>query len=170
MMNKAIDASLTTEPLVTLAEKRGIGVAFSKVDLYPNQVIAALLYSGEFIKKRPEVAKRFMVAYLQSVRFYNDALVDGRFKGPNAKEVIDILMASTPLKDRSIYENVIANWCNPDGRVNEASLRKDLEFFRSRKEFDLAPGASVETAVDNSFVEHAVSVLGPYRPRNASLQ
>jgi NitT/TauT family transport system substrate-binding protein len=165
MTNKAIDASLTTEPLVTLAVKRGVAVAFSKTDLYPNQVIAALLYGGEFINKRPEVAKKFMVAYLQAVRFYNDALVDGRFKGPNAKEVVDILIASTPLKDRSLYDDVIANWCNPDGRVNEASLRKDTAFFRTRKDFDLSPKASVEASIDNSFVDYALSVLGPYKPQ-----
>ncbi len=163
MSNKAIDAALTTEPLVTLAERRGIAVRFSKVDLYPNQVIAAMLYSGDFIKKRPEVAKRFMVAYLKSVRFFNEALVDGRFKGPNADEVLKILIAATPLKDRTIYETAIANWVNPDGRVNEASLRKDLEFFKTRKEFDLASSASVDAAVDNSFVEHALKVLGPYQ-------
>jgi len=165
MTNKAIDASLTTEPLVTMAEKKGIAVRFSKVDLYPNQVIAALLYGGDFIKNRSDVAKRFMVAYLQSVRFFNDALVDGRFKGPNADETINILMAATPLKDRAVYESAVANWVNPDGRVNEASLRKDLAFFKTRKEFELAPNASVDEAVDNSFVENAVKVLGPYKPK-----
>ena len=167
LANKAIDASLTTEPLVTLAVKKGIAVAFSKPDLYPNQVIAALLYGGEFIKNRPEIAKKFMVAYLQAVRFYNDGLVDGRFKGPNAKEVVDILIADTPLKDRSVYDDVIANWCNPDGRVNEGSLRKDLAFFRTRKDFDLSPKASVEASIDNSFVDYALSVLGPYKPQQA---
>lgn len=165
MTNKAIDASLTTEPLVTLAEQKGIAVRFSKVDLYPNQVIAALLYGGDFIKKRGDVAKRFMVAYLQSVRFFNDALVDGRFKGPNAGETINILIAATPLKDRAVYESAIANWVNPDGRVNEDSLRKDFAFFKTRKEFELAPNASVDEAVDNSFVEYAVKVLGPYKPK-----
>jgi NitT/TauT family transport system substrate-binding protein len=168
LANKAIDASLTTEPFVTLAVKRGIAVAFSKPDLYPNQVIAALLYGGEFIKNRPEVAKKFMVAYLQAARFYNDALVDGRFKGPNAKEVINILIANTPLKDRSVYEDMIANWCNPDGRVNEYSLHKDLAFFRTRKDFDLSPKASVEASIDNSFVDYALSVLGPYKPQQAA--
>ena len=165
LANKAIDASLTTEPLVTLAVRKGVAVTFSKPDLYPNQVIAALLYGGEFIKNRPEVARKFMVAYLQAVRFYNDALVHGRFKGPNAKEVIDILIAATPLKDRSVYNDVIANWCNPDGRVNEESLRKDVAFFRTRKEFDLSPKASVDDAIDSSFVDYALSVLGPYKPR-----
>jgi len=168
MTNKAIDASLTTEPLVTLAVKRGIAERFSKVDLYPNQVIAALLYSGELIKKRPDVANRFMVAYLKSVRFFNDALVDGYFRGPNADEVIDILIAATPLKDRAVYKDVIANWVNPDGHVNEASLRKDLEFFKTRKEFDLAATASVDEAVDHSFVDHALKVLGPYTPKVAT--
>jgi NitT/TauT family transport system substrate-binding protein len=170
MMNRAIDASFTTEPLVALAVSRGIAVRFSKPELYPNQVIAALLYGGEFIAKRPEVAKKFMVGYLEAVRFYNDALLDGRFKGSTAKEVIDILTESTSLKDRSVYDEVYANGCDPNGIVNEASLHKDFEFFKTRKEFQLAPNASVESVVDTSFARYAVSVLGPYRSKSASAQ
>lgn len=168
MKNKAIDASFTTEPLVALAVDQGIAVRFSKPDLYPNQVIAALMYGGEFIAKRPEVAKKFMIGYLEAVRFYNDALEDGRFTGPRAQEVIDILTRSTRLKDRSIYGKVFANGCDPDGEVNEASLQKDLAFFKTRKEFQLAPEASVESVMDTSFARHAVSVLGPYKPMSAS--
>ena len=66
-----------------------------------------------------------------------------------------------------VYEAAIANSVNPDGRVNEASLRKDLDFFRTRKEFELAPNASVESAIDNSFVDNAVKVLGPYKPKGS---
>lgn len=168
LMNKAIDASFTTEPLVAMAVERGIAVRFAKPELYPHQVIAALLYGGEFIAKRPEVAKKFMIGYLEAVRFYNDALVDGRFKGPTAKEVIDILAESTTVKDRAVYDQVLANGCDPNGIVNEASLRKDLEFFKTRKEFQLAPNASVESVVDTSFARYAVSVLGPYRAQSAS--
>jgi len=109
-----------------------------------------------------------MVAYLKSVRFFNDALIDGHFKGPNADEVIDILIAATPLKDRAVYKDVIANWVNPDGRVNETSLRKDLEFFKTRKEFDLSASDSVDQAVDHSFVDHALKILGPYTPKAAT--
>ena len=167
MANKAIDGALTTEPLVTLAVKKGIAVRFTGPDLYPDQVIAALLYSGEFIKKRPDVARRFMLGYVESVRYFNDGIVDGHFVGPVGDEVIDILVEATALKDRALYKDVIVNWCNPDGYVNAASLRKDLAFFKSRPEFELVPSVTVEDAIDNSFVDYALATLGPYKPAAA---
>lgn len=170
MMNKAIDASFTTEPLVAMAVDRGIAVRFSKPELYPNQVIAGLLYGGEFIAKRPEVAKKFMIGYLEAVRLYNDALVEGLFKGPAAKEVVDILIDATTIKDRAVYDKVFANGCDPNGIVNEASLQKDLDFFKTRKEFQLAPNASVEATVDPTFARYAVSVIGPYKPMSAPVR
>ena len=161
LSNKAIDASLTTEPLVTLAIKRGVAVAFSGPDLYPNQVIAALVYGGHFIAQRPDIARKFMVGYIEGVRYFNGALVDGKFTGPHAADVIDILIADTSIKDRAMYSEMIPNWVNPDGRVNEDSLRKDLAFFRSRLDFGLAENASIEAAIDHSFVDHAIKILGP---------
>jgi hypothetical protein len=35
--------------------------------------VAVLAYGPKFWRERPDVARRFMVAYLRSVRFYNDA-------------------------------------------------------------------------------------------------
>ena len=170
MANKAIDGALTTEPLVTLAVKKGIAVRFTGPDLYPNQVIAALLYSGEFIKKRPEVARRFMLGYVESVRYFNDGIVDGHFVGPVGDEIIDILVEGTKLKDRALYKDVIVNWCNPDGYVNTDSLRKDLAFFKSRKEFELVPTVTVEDAIDNSFVDYAVAKLGAVQAGDGSCE
>ena len=67
-----------------------------------------------------------MRAYLRAVRFYHRALISGRLDGPIGDEVIDILIEATNLKDRQLYRDVIVNWCNPDGFVPIASLRKEL--------------------------------------------
>ena len=105
-----------------------------------------------------------MRAYLRGVRMYNDALKDGRLAGPKANEVIPILVKYTTIKDESMFRRMVPSYCNPDGEVNVASLKKDLEFFRELGLIE-KKDASVEGVVDNSFARAAVAKLGPYRPQ-----
>ena len=66
--NKAIDAAMAIEPMVTLAEDRGIAVPlFEVARVAPDNTNQWLFYSSEFIKNRPEVGKRFLVAYMKSL-------------------------------------------------------------------------------------------------------
>jgi NitT/TauT family transport system substrate-binding protein len=162
--NKAIDASVTTEPSATRAEQMGVAVRVGGGDqVFPNQQVATILYSGDFIKQRPDEARKFMRAYLKAARDYNDALRDGRLAGPNAEEIIGILTETTNIKDPKVYKAITSNGVHPDGRINEESLRKDLQFFRER---GLIEGSvTVEQVVDNSFVEWALKDLGPYKAR-----
>ena len=163
--NKAIDASMTNEPTVSLSVKRGVAVRVAGNDIiYPGQQTAVVLYSGVFIKEQPEAARKFMRAYLKGVRDYNDALKDGRIAGKNAEEVIAILTEYTAIKDADIYRAIIANACNPDGQVNADSLRKDFAFFTEQ---GLIKGpVAFQDIFDNSFIEAALRDLGPYKKAN----
>lgn len=162
LSNAAVDASVTTEPSATQAVERGIAVKLSTEKAYPDQQVAVLLYSGEFIKTKPELAKKFMVAYLKGARFYNDALKDGRFAGPNAAELISILTAETSVKDPELIKKMTPNAIDPDGKLNDASLKKDYAFYKEQGY--LEGNVTAEQVVDKSFVEAAVKVLGPYKP------
>lgn len=165
--NKAIEASITNEPTMTLAVEEHVAVRVAGNDVtYPGQQTAVVYYSDNFIQKRRAVAERFMHAYLRGIRDYNDALKDGRFAGPNADEVVAILTEATAVKDTGLYRRITPSAVNPDGAVNMASLRKDLEFFKEQKLIE-SKDASVDRVVDNSFVTEAVAKLGPYRPQTA---
>ena len=59
-------------------------------------------YGAQFVTKRPEVGRRFMKAYLQGVRDYNDALKDGRIAGSKAEEIIDAIARYSVTKDRDL--------------------------------------------------------------------
>jgi len=163
--NKAIDASITNEPTVTRAVQSGAAVRFAGNDVfYPNQQTAVVLYGDDFIKNHPDIAKKFMRAYIKAARDYNDALKDGRLAGPNAPEVISILTEYTSIKDPNIHKAIVPNGCNPDGKVFEASLKKDLQFFKDQ---DLVKGdVTVEQVLDQSFADAVVKELGPYKPRS----
>jgi NitT/TauT family transport system substrate-binding protein len=163
--NKGIDASITNEPTMTRAIEDGVAVRVAGNDVtYPDQQTAVTFFSDDFIKNRRDVAERFMRAYLRGVRMYNDALKDGRLAGPAASEVIPILIKYTTIKDESMFRRMVPSYCNPDGEVNVASLKKDLEFFRELGLIE-KKDANVDGVVDSSFAKAAVAKLGPYRPQ-----
>jgi NitT/TauT family transport system substrate-binding protein len=161
--NKAIDASITNEPTMTRTIEDGVAIRVAGNDVtYPDQQTAVTFFSDQFIHRR-ELAQRFMRAYLRGARVYNDALKDGRLAGPKANEVISILTKYTPIKDASMFRRMVPSWVNPNGEVNMASLRKDLDFFRELGLIE-KKDISVDGVVDSSFAKAAVTQLGPYQP------
>ncbi len=164
--NKAIDAGVSNEPTATQAEREGVATTAPGMDdLFPNHQTAVLIYSDAFAKQNRDAALKFMRAYIRGVRFYNDALKDGRIAGPNADEIIDTLVERTDVKDAALQRAMRPAADNPDGGVDEASLATDLAFF---KELNLVQPATVEVkdVVDNSFVDEVVKALGPYKPKS----
>src|SRR5436309_7817028 len=162
--NKGIDASITNEPTMTRAIEEGVAVRVAGNDItYPDQQTAVTFFSEQFIRKRRDVAERFMRAYIRGVRMYNDALKDGGLAGPKADEVIPILVKYTAIKDEGMFRRMIPSYVNPDGAVNVASLKKDLDFFRELGLIE-KKDIGVEGVVDDSFAKAAVAKLGPYRP------
>lgn len=166
LQNKAVDAALTTEPSATRAVQSGAAVRVMGDDvIYPNHQLAVVFYAGAFIKSDPESAKRFMRAYLRAARDYNAGLKDGKIAGPNAPEVISILTEYTSIKDPAVYRAITPQGISPDGKVHEASLKNDLQYF---KDVGLVKGkVSVEQVLDHSFVDAALKDLGPYKPAAA---
>jgi NitT/TauT family transport system substrate-binding protein len=163
LQNKAVDASMTTEPSATRAVESGAAVRVMGDDeIYPDHQLSVVLYSGQFVKQQRDVAQRFMRAYLRAIRDYNDALSNGKLAGPKADEVIAILTEYTKIKDAAVYRAITPQGCNPDGRVHLPSLRNDLAFLMEQKE--VQGRVSVEQVIDASFIDAAVKSLGPYRP------
>jgi NitT/TauT family transport system substrate-binding protein len=158
--NRGIDGGVTNEPTVTRAIREGFAVRASPQTIYPGQQTAVVLFSESFANRRA-LAQRFITAYLRAVRDYNGALKDGRLAGANAGEIIAILTQYTAIKDPETFATMAAFAVNPDGQVNAATLRNDLEFFKERRLVD--GKVSVEQVIDHSFAEEAVRALGAYK-------
>jgi NitT/TauT family transport system substrate-binding protein len=162
--NKAIDASMTNEPTASEAVKEGLAARIAGNDeIYPDQQTAVVLYSEIFARQRPQLALKFMRAYIKAVREYNDALKGGKIAGPNADEVISILTEYTFIKDPQVHRTIMPAAIDPDGRMNVSGLRNDLQFFKERKLIQ-DQAITVERIVDTSFAAAAVKELGPYKP------
>jgi NitT/TauT family transport system substrate-binding protein len=164
--NGSIDAALPNEPFATIMERQGTAVRIMGNDVwYPNQEIAVVIYGKSLLAERRELGLPFMRAWIRAVRFYNDALAGGHLRGRTAKDVIDALVASTDIKDRSIYNDMIASSVNPDGKMNAASLADDLAFFKQQGLIQVP--VEVAAAIDTGFQADAVRSLGPYRERRS---
>jgi NitT/TauT family transport system substrate-binding protein len=163
LRNRAIDASITTEPTTTFIVKAAIAARFVGSDsFYPNQQTAVIIYAGDFIKNRPAEAFKFMRAYLRAVRDYNTALKDGKLAGKGAEEIISILTEYASLKDPEVYRAMTPHGCNPDGKVNIESLQKDWLFFKDKG--DISGKLTVDQVVDMRFVDSVLNEIGPYSP------
>jgi NitT/TauT family transport system substrate-binding protein len=160
--NHKIDASITNEPTVTLAINKGVAVRASDKAIYPGQQTAVVLYSQNFINDHRDQAQKFMDAYVRALRYYNDALSDGKLAGPTADDVISILTRYTKIKNPAVYRAITPNAADPDGHVHMAGLRNDLTFFKQQG--FVHGDINVEDVVDDSFANEAAKRLGPYHP------
>lgn len=161
--NGAIDAAMPLEPNATIAERQGVAIRIMGNDKWsPYEEQAVVFYGPTLLRRRRDIGTRFMVAYLRAVRFYNDALVGGHLRGRMAKDVIDVLVRTTPVKDPTIYREMVSQAVNVDGKLNMNSLAEDLAFFK-RQGWITAPVTAAQS-VDNEFAVAAVRQLGPYKP------
>jgi NitT/TauT family transport system substrate-binding protein len=160
--NGALDAAIVAEPFITYMLRQGTAVKLMGVDEYaPDFQNAVTLYGADFAKRKPEAAKSFMRALVRAMRFYNDALKDARLAGPNAPEVIAIMVKYAALKDAATYREIVSHGVDPDGGVNVASLKQSWQYFRDSGQID--GSITVDDVLDLSFVKAAVATLGPYQ-------
>ena len=128
LSNKAVDAAMLVEPFVAIAVERKVGVRWKGVeDFMPfpaqNGVIA---YSEQFMKDQPDVAERWMTAYLRGVRTYLDLQSD-----PGKRDdVFAVVSQFTELKNRALFDEMQPIGFDRDGRVELQSIQFDEDWFQ----------------------------------------
>jgi NitT/TauT family transport system substrate-binding protein len=162
LQNKAIDAAVVSEPLATMAERSGAGVRVVPDDVaYPDQQLLALMYGGPFISTKRPLAEKFMLAYLKGVRSYDDATAGGHIHGQNAGAIAKIIGDEMNISDLTLITGMTTPAYDPNGALNEASLRDDLAFFK--KQGYVTANVEVDKCIDTSFAAAAAKTLGPYK-------
>ena len=158
--NGAIDGGVIIEPSLTAAVTRGLATTWE-----PGRSSAAyggvyqagvLLYSGQFAGQ-PDLARRFMTAYLQGVRVYNDAFL----RGEGRADVVRVLTEATTVRDPALYDQMNMAGLDPDGRLVRESLQIELDYLKQRGYYSGA--LTLDSILDLSFAETAAQQLGPYR-------
>jgi NitT/TauT family transport system substrate-binding protein len=153
----SLAASFLIEPFLTLGKQQGVlDVLVSSEKVAPGREITEVLYASGFAQKTA-AANNFMAAYLQGVRDYVDTFFRGR--GDRALAVSQ-LVQRLAVKDPALYDKMGMPAVNPDGRINAADVKAQQDWYVGRGE--VQQPIDVAQAVDNSFAEFALSVLGPY--------
>lgn len=157
--NKGVEITLTPEPFATLIVEKGIAVKLASVgEFYPNQQQTVMIYGGQFIKDRPDVAQRFMNAYIRGVRAYMAVIKDDHLTGDGSDEVIASIIKHSTTKDEGLLRRISAVNINTDGIVSYESMEKDWEFLSSKGLIENM--TTPDDIIDMSFAEKAVKQLG----------
>jgi NitT/TauT family transport system substrate-binding protein len=158
--SRNLDATVIPEPFQTRLVDQGLASVYQQsYEVYPGFQVAEVMYSADFAQQQPDLARRFMTAYLRGVRVYNDAFVKG---DAAARQVtIAALIQNTLVKDAALYDRMVFAFLDPNGHINLSSLADDQAYW-------LASGAQqapidLNALVDYSFADAAVQALGPYR-------
>ena len=156
--NGSVDVAAPTEPTATRILDAGTAVLVTRTDVVvPGEQTAVVLFAEKFAQDK-DAATRFMTAYLQGVRLYNDAF-DKKDPAKRA-DAVQILAQATKL-DAALIDRLVMPGLHPDGKVNVESLNASQQYFVAKgsqtKAVDMAK------VVDPSFADAAAKQLGVYR-------
>jgi len=159
MANGKLDAAIMVEPFATAAEARGIGKIVMPLDqLLPDFQTSLIYYNAQWAREHPDDARRWMIAYVRGLRYYNRAFTDPRVRD----EVITILAAHTPVKDRAVYDKMIWPGLNPDGIVAPRTMLDFERWLLNTRQ--IIEFITPSRFVDQSFAQYAIKVLGLTTP------
>lgn len=154
LQNGAVDAAIIVEPSATVAtyKVRSAVSLMTPDEVLQDFPIAVVVYSPGFLK-RTDTARRWMVAYIRGLQYYNDALADPALRS----EVVEILRKYTSVKDQELYDRMIWPGLSPDGTFDLKWIPSLLEFMASQRAIQsMVPP---EKVVDFGFVRSALEAL-----------
>jgi NitT/TauT family transport system substrate-binding protein len=151
----AIDAALTGSPYSEQILAGGKGVLLAQ-DMAPGAMTTVFMYSGKFMKERPELAKRFMIALVKGSRaMQGDKYLDSA----NLKAYMRYV-TSTEDAIRKGKPQLF----DPNLKVYVDSIKDLEEVFRWAGWTNYTTVIPHNRMIDSSFEENAVKVLGPFKP------
>ena len=151
MKQGSVDAALVGPPYSDQIIKDGTGALLAQ-DIAPGAMTTVWMYSGQFIKDRPEVARRFMVALVTGAR----AMQGDKYLDP---ENIKAYLKYTPSTEGAIKSGV-PPFIDPNLEIYLDSIKTMEEVFRGEGWTDYTNVISSDQMVDTSFGDNAVKVLG----------
>jgi NitT/TauT family transport system substrate-binding protein len=157
MKNKGVDAVFEVQPFIAAIQSQNAGKPVAFVgDVVPGFNTDVLLYGPSFIQKQPEVAQRFMIAFLRGQRDYYRAFVEN--KGGQDSVIQDFARYSR-IKDPNTWKLLATFGIDPNGSIDVSTLEQMQDYFlkagTQKDKIDMAK------AVDLSYAQNAAKILGP---------
>jgi NitT/TauT family transport system substrate-binding protein len=124
LATKAIDAMIAPEPWGARSEEQKVGTRMFLTEQAPSIATyqnAVIMFSGKFIKERPKVARAFIQAYVQGIKYYTPrGLKDAEVSTTISKHLkvpVETIRASIPF------------YIDPAGKVRVADLAAMQDWF-----------------------------------------
>ncbi len=153
LQNERIEASYLAEPWLTRVLQAGHATMWlTDTDVVPGSQYAVVMFGPSLLEERPDVGRRFMVAYLQGVRQY----LEGK-----TERNLQIVGRHTGL-DAEILRKMLWPPMRADGNINVQSVLECQMWFLERGLLERELG--VAEFWEPAFVQHAAEVLAPQEP------
>ncbi|MBX5493180.1 MAG: ABC transporter substrate-binding protein [Chloroflexi bacterium] len=158
----AIDAAITAEPFATRALKQEVAAKLL-AEIAPLRMTTVVMYSGQFIRDREDVARRWMVATMRGARdiqgpelgvSYPDRLF--------TPENLAVFQQHTGASEAVLRDQVPYTW-DPDLEIQVDFILEQQRVLMANGTLQLAQPIPPERLVDDRFVRYAREVLGTVR-------
>lgn len=143
----AIDGAYLMEPYITQTLMNGKAVVFLPGDAFIPNFSTPLFYGPAFIDDNPELGRKFMVAYLQGVRQYNQGKTERN---------LDIMAKYTQL-DRDLLKQTCWVEIAGNGDMPKDALRDFMDWMLT--EGTISGAVSDSQLYDMNFTIYANSML-----------
>ena len=145
--NSGIDAGVLSEPYLTQALNSGSAVVLIPTEVYAPDWPTPLYYGPAILDKDPELGRRFMIAYLQGVKQYNEGKTERN---------LAILGNYTRL-DQDLLNQSCWHPIAQDGDLPIKPVRDYMDWMYANKQITQNP--EDDQLFDMSYVTYARGVL-----------
>jgi NitT/TauT family transport system substrate-binding protein len=153
---RAVDAAWMVEPLIGAMRKQNLGTQVaSGFDAMQSGVAWLVFASPSATGNNPEIATRFMRAYVHGLRDFHHAF---GLRDASPDPVLDALAAHSAIHDRKVLENAAMHPVEPNGALDIGSLDRFQDYY-------MAHGAQNQKIdltrhVDTAPLDAALATLG----------
>lgn len=128
----------------------GAALPLANTDQNPPiaQQVAVIFYSENLVQNKPDLGRRFMVAYVRATHYYNDTA--------QKEEIADIIEKYTRVPKATVMKTGLVS-IRPDAGVDVDSIMDQQEFWALIGE--VKQKVKAQDVVERSFVEYANKVL-----------
>jgi NitT/TauT family transport system substrate-binding protein len=147
----SVDAGLAGPPFSTQALKSGAATVLA-TDLTPGLMTVAFVGSGKFIKERPQVAERFVLALTEAARLMQgDKYLD--------KENLDAYLKYTASTEAALRAGKPAVY-DPNMAIPVKGLADIERVHRENGRTDYTKPIDLTKVIDEQFVDKAIAEIG----------
>jgi NitT/TauT family transport system substrate-binding protein len=163
LSNGSVDAAIPAEPFATRTVSLGVASRLV-VEIVPGRMTTAIIASGKLVRERPDVLRRWMIAYMKGIRDIQPAALGvsdvSKFLTP---EHVAIFEKYTGAPEQVLRDQVPYTF-DADLVIQRDSIEDQQLTHIHNGLLTLAQPVPVDRMVDDTFVTQARETLGRMRP------